>query len=265
MSEYILKKDITSSHYNSSYIPTRYGPIIPHLNKLNHVARSHAFGMLYGLIVADLCDIKEVYAIEFGVYNGEQLNIMCNLAHDYVQISDIKINIVGFDTFSGLPSIFPVVDHPEMWDKGEYYSMDKNEILKNCKSIYPHVELVDGDVKDTIQTFSLKKDCPISFISVDLDLYTSTKNALPILGNDREFYLPCVPMYFDDVTRVLTYNPYCGEQLAITEFNAEHDKRKIVKRQDTSLYNFYTCHILDHPVLTGEKEAKGKFNIFLEW
>ena len=74
MSEYILKKDITSSQYNSSYIANKYGPIIPQLNKLNHVARTHGFGMLYSLIVADLCEINEIYAIEFGVYNGEQLN-----------------------------------------------------------------------------------------------------------------------------------------------------------------------------------------------
>ena len=61
-------------------------------------------------------------------------------------------------------------------------------------------------------------------------------------------------MYVDDVHVLLTYNEFCGEALAMREFNAENEQRKLerkpvrVTRKPKYWHrHIYCLHVLDHP------------------
>jgi hypothetical protein len=114
-----------------------------------------------------------------------------------------------------------------------------------------------GDVAETVNEFraTLTPEAPLGFVSVDLDLYSSTVNALALMRGDPELYLPAVSMYFDDVAFYFA-NRWCGELAAIHEFNGLGGERKI--DHDRSLpgprrprdwhRRMFVCHILDHQV-----------------
>lgn len=103
--------------------------------------------------------------IEAGVYYGMSLKIIAKkLKHK---------NIVGFDSFSGLP---------ESWSEGEEvgsYST-QGELPKVAKN----VKLIKGWFKHSIPKFIKKHDEPISFLHIDCDLYSSTLDVLLALKNN---------------------------------------------------------------------------------
>jgi hypothetical protein len=63
-------------------------------------------------------------------------------------------------------------------------------------------------------------------------------------------------MYIDDIA-LERHNPWCGEWLAISEFNHDHKMRKIAKdeflvtrrlfKHAKWIRHMYVCHVLDHP------------------
>ncbi len=97
----------------------------------------------------------------------------------------------------------------------------------------------------------------MAFVSVDLDLYTSTKQALRLFEADASILLPRVHCYFDDING-FTFADHNGERLAIADFNQEHPLRKISPMyhlrhyvptrcaDDAWVNRFYMAHILDH-------------------
>jgi hypothetical protein len=90
--------------------------------------------------------------------------------------------------------------------------------------------LILGNVADTIKTFFSAHDPgPIGAISDDLDFYSSTMDGLKLFDVDDKRLLPRVFCYFDDVLGgdVELYGDHTGERLAINEFNASHNDRKI--------------------------------------
>ena len=93
-----------------------------------------------------------------------------------------------------------------------------------------NTELLLGRVEDRVEAFlrTCSPEYRIGFIAMDLDYYSSTQAALAVLLGDARQYLSRVPMYFDDVLDI-GHNPFCGELLAINEFNAVHNMRKIAK------------------------------------
>jgi PAS domain S-box-containing protein len=127
--------------------------------------------------------------------------------------------------------------------------------------------LVLGVVDETIPQFIKSKPSPVAFISFDLDYYTSTVQALKLLEGDPALLLPRIYCYFDDIMG-FTYSEYNGERLAISEFNASHDMRKIsmlygLRYHLPSPYShaqwseqFYIAHIFDHDLYC-EKDNLG--------
>ena len=91
-----------------------------------------------------------------------------------------------------------------------------------------------------------------------MDYYTSTPPCLSIFkGDDPEIYVPAVPMHVNDIEVNFTYNSWCGEALAIREFNDEMELRKIERAPDLyQVSRLHACHILDHPIRTGAKKPK---------
>ena len=81
---------------------------------------------------------------------------------------------------------------------------------------------------------------------------------------DAECYLPSVPLYFDDMEDVLTYSEWAGEVLAIREFNAENNTRKIDYKPQFRFHipHFHVCQVFDHPMRQGG-DIKPRFSLSL--
>jgi hypothetical protein len=91
----------------------------------------------------------------------------------------------------------------------------------------------------------------------DLDLYSSTRDALKIFDNPAKNFLPRVRCYFDDIlgNELSLNNEFVGESLAIHEFNNTHESIKIasIKHLLAKSYTpkwYHKCfaaHLFDHP------------------
>ena len=101
--------------------------------------------------------------LEFGVAGGSTINYISKFTTD---------KVYGFDSFEGLP---------EKWrdgfDKGEFTMHGKFPIVNN------NVELIKGWFNETLVNFMKTHDKKISFIHIDVDLYSSTKYVLNTLKN----------------------------------------------------------------------------------
>jgi hypothetical protein len=90
---------------------------------------------------------------------------------------------------------------------------------------------VIGDVAQTVGTFVEKfRPAPIGAVFLDLDYYSSSKQALALFDTARAAFLPRAFMYADDIfwnDGGELYCEYNGEHLAINEFNAEHAEQKL--------------------------------------
>ena len=104
----------------------------------------------------------------------------------------------------------------------------------------------------------LSRDCPVGFVAIDVDTYTSSKAALRLFDGDPELYLPMTWCYFDDCSSRSHFTRFTGELLSIDEFNDEHDLRKI--DNDRGVWNahrqlgpqlwyerMFILHVFDHP------------------
>jgi hypothetical protein len=228
----------------------------------------YAYGMLSAAKLAAKHGYKEIMAIEFGVANGRGLRNMAKLAKSIEYITGVKIRLVGFDTGKGMPQITDFRDHPEVYREGDYPLLDE-EALRN--DVGDDLQLLLGDISETTPGFvsKLSKECPIGFFSMDVDVWSSSKAALKLFEHDAEFYLPMVFGYFDDCSSRSHFNKFCGELLAIEEFNQEHELRKI--DIDRGVWNnhrhigpqiwyerMHILHLFDHPKRFPQLERAAK-------
>lgn len=225
---------------------------------------NYAYGLLKAADVTKYFGKKKTTVCEFGVAGGDGLLNLISLAERITQETGVEFRIVGFDTGKGLTEVSGYKDHPELWIPGDFMMGDQ-EVLK--QKIKGRAELILGDIKNTVEPFvaSLDPDAPIGFISMDVDLYTSTNHALKCLVGSPDLYNPVISMYFDDVTFIFA-NSWCGELAAITEFNEENEFRKI--DQDRLLpgnrsiasakwyKKMYFCHVLDHKARNDSTQRK---------
>jgi hypothetical protein len=181
--------------------------------------------VLFGAQRALQENIREISVIEFGVAGGNGLLVLQKEAEAVEKEIGVSIKVYGFDNGGeGLPDfIGDYRDHPDMWRPGDF-PMDES-LLRSKLS--PRTELILGDVKKTVSTFYNDPQVPpVGFISVDLDLYSSTTHALRILSVPERRILNHVPVYFDDVAAPLNHR-FAGELLAIDEFNEANTHVKI--------------------------------------
>jgi hypothetical protein len=219
------------------------------------VRQQHAFGLLNAADEAVAAGHSRVTVIEFGVANGAGLMNLCKLGERISKQTGVAFDFVGFDNVSGMPPYRDYRDHPEMYQP-EWYRMEQPEMLQ--ASLSPNARLVLGDVASTVPKFMAEhpQSSPIGFISIDVDYYWSAAEALKCLTADPLHYLSSVTMYFDDVSRP-GHNPWCGELLAINEFNEANDLRKIAPvnflresrlfKNAAWLGKMRYCHVFDHP------------------
>jgi hypothetical protein len=220
-----------------------------------------AFGLLQAADWARECGVGKITALELGVASGAGLLNMCDIAAKVTKATGVRFDIAGFDTGKGMPQPKDFRDHPEFYGPGDF-PMENREALQ--KRLPDNASIAFGEVSDTVKPF-LERCATIGFISVDLDYYHSTVEALELLDGTPEKYLPWVVMYFDDV-EFDRHNPFCGELAAIEEFNRGHADRKIAKfnllrqrrifQRATWLDHMYIAHIFDHAFRMRERNQK---------
>lgn len=199
---------------------------------------------------AERLGYDKVSLIEFGVAGGRGLVALEELVEDLEEEFDISYEIYGFDLGSGLPSPESYKDFPYYWDRG-HYEMD----VELLQSKLNRAELVLGDVENTVPEFIPKYNpAPVGAIFVDLDYYSSTKDALKILDVGDEYISPRVPMYLDDIIGGASLRmtvPQLGEEKAIEEYNesANQDcigKLKLKNNERIRAERQYAYHRFNH-------------------
>jgi hypothetical protein len=222
----------------------------------NHLRQAGYPQYLYGLLCAVRTALavgeKKITAIEFGVAGGNGLVAMEKHAKIVEKQFDVSIDIVGFDTSSGLPRRNDPRDCPFALQGGDF-PMD----IEKLKARLNRASLRIGDVRDTIRSFTAEDFSPIGFVSNDFDLYTSTRNSLGLFHLEAERMLPRVSMYFDDLIGY-PYSTIGAEWAAIKEFNTISQDRQIgqiygLKHHVGRKYRFakwpemfFELHVYDH-------------------
>jgi hypothetical protein len=230
------------------------------------VRPQHAFALLQAADWARGAGISRLSAIEFGVANGAGLLNICKIAQQVTKFTGVEFDIYGFDSGTGMPPPKDYRDHPEYYRQGDFPMQDPAAL----RALLPeNAKLILGPIAETVTTFLPR--APIGFVSIDVDYYYSTVEALQILDGQPEMYLPWVIMYLDDV-EFDGHNEYCGELLAAREFVETHPLRPITRynllrqrrlfQRALWIDHMHIAHILDHPI---RSEAIGRQgNIVLE-
>jgi len=212
--------------------------------------------VLQAAALAKVLGVPRITVIEFGVAGGYGLLSLQAIARAVKALTGIEIDVFGFDTGVGLPKPEDVRDQPNMWFEGQ---LPMNREALEAKLV--GTKLVLGPVKNTLASFLASSPSPVGFVSVDVDLYSSTVDVLHLFRAGHTHLLPRVSCYFDDICGH-TYNEFCGERLAINEFNASMQDRKICPVHGLRYFlppmvfkelwpeGIYWCHLFDHPSYT---------------
>lgn len=212
----------------------------------------YAYAMLRAADLARFCKRDRVTVCEFGVATGNGMRNLVSLSKEVTELTGVTFDIVGFDTGEGLPQLVGGhKDHPELWVEGDFAMADPKALIASLEG---RGRMIFGNIADTIQQFAeaLTPEAPLAFISIDVDIYSGTVEALKCLERTPDRYLPVVGVYLDDCLGYFA-NDWCGELAAVHEFNAAHEMRKI--GIDRSLSGrpkerwheqMYGAHILDH-------------------
>ena len=220
----------------------------------------YAFPLIVAVAEAERLKLRELTVVEMGVWHGEGLLNMASICALLSECTGIGFRVIGFDAATGLPSVADYRDHPELWHTGDLASPDidklKAKLPGNC-------ELVIGDISKTIDTLvaELTPSSPLAFMALDVDTYSSSVEALRVFKHvDPSCLLPATPIYVDDGYINIMQNDYCGEGLAINEFNQTMPLRKILQkivRTDRFPkpwhHVIHFCHVFDHPVRTSHQ------------
>jgi hypothetical protein len=190
--------------------------------------------------------------MEFGVAQGRGLLSLERIGARVSEISGIRVDVVGFDTGTGLTSPVDYRDVPNLLWAGRF-PMDVEALRKRLTT----GSLVLGSIAETLPAFLDGGPPQVAFVSVDVDLYSSTVDCLRLFEADPLLLLPRVYCYFDDI-HGFTYSDCNGELLAVAEFNASHPLRQICKihglkffvpkaaREAKWVECFYIAHVFDH-------------------
>lgn len=216
------------------------------------VRQNHAFGLLKAADQAREFGIRRIAAVEFGVAQGAGIMNLCEIARRVSRATGVEIDIIGFDTGTGMPPPRDHRDHPEVYAAGDFPMPNREELVGRLP---PNARIYFGDVGKTVPQFLAECKGVVGFVSFDVDYYWSTLEALKLFEGDAATYLPKVICYFDDVM-FDWHNEFCGELAAIADFNRGHPLRKI------SRYNYlekerifirakwlggmFILHVLDH-------------------
>jgi len=213
---------------------------------------SYTWGAIHAAHLARMLGYQRLSLLEFGVAGGRGLLALERVAALVGTHWGIDIEVYGFDTGVGLPKPVDYRDLPNLWTEGQF-PMDR----KKLEARLERAHLVIGPIADTLSGFLGRDPAPIGFVSIDLDLYSSTRDALELLEASETRLLPRILCYFDDI-QGFTFSEFNGERLAIHEFNERHGRRKLSlihgmrhfvppeESQSQWVELFYMAHLFDH-------------------
>ncbi len=219
--------------------------------KSNFRRPEYIWGVLTAADLAKHLGLEKISVIEFGVAGGNGL-VSLEIISSYIEkIYGIEINVYGFDTGTGLTKTKDYRDLPQLWSEGSF-RMEIDDLKNRLKK----ARLILGPVEKTIDDFINSNPSPVGFISFDMDLYSSTKDAFNLLKATTSILLPRIHCHFDDIMG-FSFSDFNGERLAIAEFNTEQSSRKISLIHGLNYYTKemnkiwteqqYMAHIFDHP------------------
>lgn len=171
--------------------------------------------------VAKALGHESVTTIEFGVAGGNGLLALEAAAEATESLLGVAVQVVGFDSGTGMPAPTDERDIPWAIQPG-ILPMDEDALRRRLR----RAQLVLGPVHDTLPGWIESHDGVVGFVSFDLDMYSSTVDALRLFDAPSERLLPRVACYFDDIFGY-AWNDYTGERAAINDFNNSHDRRKV--------------------------------------
>ena len=213
----------------------------------------YAYPLMVAVAQAERMGIKKITAIEFGVWRGEGLLNLASIARALSDCTEIAIEVVGFDTGAGLPSVADWRDHPELWYSGELIMPDPEALRL---SLPDNCRLILGDIKNTLGDFieTVTSEAPIGFVALDVDTYSSSVDSLKIFDIPATHLLPATLLYLDDSYINIMQSEYSGEALAVAHFNDRNSLRKIAAKkirpgwpEKAWHHAMYFAHIFDHP------------------
>jgi hypothetical protein len=219
------------------------------------VRQQHAYGLWHAAELAQAHGTRRATVVELGVGVGTGLLNLCEVGATVTRATGVEFDIVGFDTGVGMPAPIDHRDHPELYETG-WFEMDTAALQARLPA---HARLILGDLEETIDDFvaGSHRDAPLGFATLDVDYYSSSLAALRLFTGPAENYFPYVPVYVDDLA-LPTHTRFAGELLAIDEFNAAHDLRKLefdrmlpyarVFKHAEWLAHMFKLHVLDHPI-----------------
>jgi hypothetical protein len=184
------------------------------------VDRPHyAYGVHRAAQSARRLGFDRVTVIEFGVAGGNGLVALERHARYMGNHYGVQVDVVGFDSGTGMAQAYDYRDQPFRWGAG-FYSMDEVALRDRLSN----AELILGDVDTTVREWVDRnkhrlQESPIGFISFDLDYWSSTMSAFELFRDeDVTHLLPRMVCWMDDIIYSI---PSIGELQAISEFNAE--------------------------------------------
>lgn len=214
----------------------------------------YAYGLLHGVFLARALGLDAIAVLELGVAGGNGLLELERLSATLGEEAGVAVQSVGFDLGTGMPEPVDHRDMPYIWQRG-FFRMDEDLLRSRLTS----ARLIIGDIAETGAAFMAEGPAPLGFISFDLDYYSSTAAAMSaLLEEPTERYLPRVLCYFDDTVgpHEELHSEFTGELLAIREFNARHDMRKLAKihglryklapLDEPWIEGMYVLHLFDH-------------------
>ena len=139
--------------------------------------------------------------LEFGVASGKTINYISKFTPHLVY---------GFDSFEGLPEKWR-----EGFNKGAFSQQGR------LPAVRPNVRLIKGWFSDTLPQFLRQHaDKKISFLHLDADLYSSTKQVLDLV---KDRLAPNCIMVFDELINYPGFAGPNGELRAFSEFVQENN------------------------------------------
>jgi hypothetical protein len=219
------------------------------------VRRPHyAWCLHYAAVQARGLSYRAFTVIELGVAGGNGLLCLCDHAAQIRKELGVEIRIVGFDSGGGLPTTSDVRDLHYLWPAGSF-EMDRAALEKRLAG---RAQLILGNVSETVPRWQPSTEAPLGCVMFDLDLYTSTRDALPLLTKAN--VLPRIWCYFDDISGYpeMALTDFIGEGAAVREFN-NHPDRAILRDNVSPARVFadrvpemwhrkmYIYHRLSHP------------------
>ena len=88
---------------------------------------------------------NEISVVELGVAGGNGIKSILKYKRKIEKILDIKINIIGFDTGTGLPNSDLKEDLPYFWKQGDYTNINLKDLEKEDSSI----KIYEGNISST--------------------------------------------------------------------------------------------------------------------